>query len=241
MGLRLTERDERILRHIARYRLTTLETVARLYFEPEGKTLEAAKSTLRRLWQDEEPLIESKPLTGKGREVYYHLGTAGARALGLPDPERMAHGFDKLEVRATHVGRLYFCCHGEAPRPKFTAEEFDQFFPGYRAPGSDLQARFFQDAYYLDTSDGVRRLGRILVDNGRDLVATAARLVEQVEAMFPEFLAADRFALALVFATEAKCDRARFTLRNQPLRDGLPLFVVLDHQPVLKDILATES
>src|SRR5262249_3518377 len=152
------------------------ETVWSCFFKDEGKSQEAAKSTLRRLWQEDPPLLASQPLTGVGNAVYYHLTPEGAAALGFAEPKRIGHGFAKADVRAMHYGRLLFCCHGEQPRPKFTAEEFDLCFPGLRAPGTELFARFFVDAYYLDVDpEGIKRLGLILVDTGRDLVELARR------------------------------------------------------------------
>lgn len=240
MALRLTERDTQILRHVARYRLTTLATVWTLYFKPEGKSEEAAKSTLRRLWQDDAAYLAAQPLYGHGKAVYYHLTPAGAAALGFPDPARIGHGFDKADVRATHYGRLLFCCHGAQPRPKFTAEEFDACFPDLRAPGTELAARFFVDAYYLDVDDeGVNRLGLILVDTGRDLVDLARRTLGSLRSSLGEFFAARRVAVALVFASDQKVRHTRYALTAKPIEEGLR--VVLDAQPALHDLLVTTA
>jgi hypothetical protein len=240
MPLRLQDRDLRILRHVARYRLTTLETVWLCFFKAEGKSQEAAKSTLRRLWQDETPYLASQPLTGFGKAVYYHLTPEGAAALGFAEPKRIGHGFDKADVRAAHYGRLLFCCHGEPRRPKFTPEEFDACFPGLRAPGTELFARFFVDAYYLDVDpDGVQRLGLILVDTGRDLVDLARRTLGALRAALAEFFAAERMAVALVFASDHKLRHTRFALAAHPIDAGIR--VVLEAQPALRDLLVTST
>ncbi len=240
MAIRLTARDLRILRHVARYRVTTLETVWSCFFKSEGKSQEAAKSTLRRLWQEDPPYLASQPLSGFGKAVYYHLTPAGAAALGFAEPLRIGHGFDKADVRALHYGRLLFCCHGERPRPKFTAEEFDACFPGLRVPGSELFARFFVDAYYLDVDpDGVKRLGLILVDTGRDLLDLARRTLGALKASLADFFAAERMAVALVFASDQKLRHTRFALKAHPIEAGIR--VVLDAQPALRELLVTSD
>ena len=56
----LTERDEEILRHVARYRLTTTEALRRLFF-PDAKP-GGEKNVLRRLTGE---YLQPQPLYGK--------------------------------------------------------------------------------------------------------------------------------------------------------------------------------
>jgi hypothetical protein len=228
MAIRLQDRDRQILRHIGRYRLSTPEIVHRLFYEPEGADLEAAKSTLRRFWQDpENTYIESASLYGQGREVYYYLTPLGARTIGIPEPQKV--GVPDMEFRARLLGCLLFCC-AKTPRPKFTVEEFEACFPGVMEDGSELQKRFFHDAYYLDVDEsGVRRLGRIIVDGGRNAVETAQRAVNTAAETVPRFVYGSRFALALVFPNDQKLRRVRHALHSRPLEPEVRL--IFEAQP----------
>lgn len=239
MAVRLQERDERILRHLARYRLSTPEIIFNLYFKPEGhKSTEGMKSTLRRLWKDpESAFLDSKKLYGSGRDVYYHLTPQGASYLGFANATDIGHGFDKMDVRARHLGCLLFACGGETPRPKFTVEEFQTCFPGTLERGTDFYARFFSDAYFLDDRDGVRRLGRLLVDTGGDTTKVLQRAAETAVATLPRFVAAGRFSLALVLPTAEKLRRVRQHMRQAPLDPPIPF--LLDEQPGILPLLAT--
>ena len=75
--LRLTERDEQLLRHLAEFRSVSLPVFEAIF----GLTTDAAKSNLRRLMGCKPALIRSRPLYG--RHVYYQLTYAGTRRLGV--------------------------------------------------------------------------------------------------------------------------------------------------------------
>jgi len=238
MAVQLQPRDERILRHLARYRLSTPDVIFNLYFKPDGHTsLEGMKSTLRRLWQDRDgAYIASQKLYGSGRDVYYHLTPHGAAYLGFPEPEAVGKGTDKMDVRARHYGCLLFCC-GEVPRPKFTLEEFEACFPGTLERGGDLRVRFYSDAYFLAEENGVRRLGRLLVDTGGDPRKVLERALETAQDTVPRFVDAGRFALAMVLPTPQKLTRLKQHLRLFPLKPSVP--VILEEQAALLPLLAT--
>ena len=148
MALYLPEREHRILDHVARYRLSTVEVIHRLYFKPENLSLGATHSTLARLRKDPtRAYLASQKLYGTGRAMYFHLTERGAAYLGVPPT--IGHGFDDLHIRAHYLGRLLFSC-GRIQRPKFSLSEFDAIWPGLLEPGSELRKRFYSDAYFLD-------------------------------------------------------------------------------------------
>ena len=161
------DHEQRILEHVGRHLFSIPPVTHRVCFEPHGLPLGATYSTLARLQKHD--YLGKQKLYGTGREVYHHLTPRGAAYLGLPPS--IGHGFDNLHVRARYFGQLLFSC-GRILRPKFCLTEFDRIFPGHLEPGSELRKRFYSDAYFLDETDGVRRLGRILVDTGGDMLKT---------------------------------------------------------------------
>ena len=231
----LDEREDRVLNHVARYRLSTPAIIHRLYFAPDNLPVAATQSTLTRLRNNPTlAFLRSQKLYGTGRDVYYHLTERGAAYLGLPPS--IGHGFDNLHVRAQYLGQLLFSC-GRIQRPKFTAAEFEHVFPGLLEPGTELRKRFFSDAYFLDETDAVRRLGRILVDTSGDMLKVMEKALAVATVTLAPFVRARRFTLAVVFPTHAKLGHFRYLLRQTQSLDAV--HVILDAQPALLPLLAT--
>lgn len=202
-------KQERVLAHVARYRLTTTRILDRLYFPADTPAHDARKSVVKQLTR--QGYLASAPLLGEGREVYYHLTAAGAVHLGFPETYG---GIGQDLVRA--YARLLFCCAQKA-RPRFTAAEFDAAFPGLRPAGSQLFRDFPGHAYYLDTdSAGTRRLGRILDIAGHFKPAVVGAALSYAEGAFPALVADNRFCLALVVATVAKRQEIARALAEAP-------------------------
>jgi hypothetical protein len=205
--MQITERDEDILRHVARYRLTTSEVLRRLYFasaKPGGE-----KNVLRRLTGD---YLQPRPLYGK--RVYYQLTPAAAMTLGESEESAAPLGPQAL-VRL--YGTLAFCCLGKTLKPVFTRAEFLQAFPGF-ADRLDLG----QTHFYLDDDGQTVRLGQILVEQGGEylrLLNKCRRLIERGREVpgFQEIIADELFVIALVIAEESKRDMLYAQLRKVPL------------------------
>ncbi|MBK8183340.1 MAG: hypothetical protein IPK63_10800 [Candidatus Competibacteraceae bacterium] len=81
----LTERDEEILKHVTRYRLTTTESLTPLVF-PDAKP-GGEKNVLRAF---DERYLQPQPLYGK--RVYYQLTPVAAKALGETGGKRHPFG-----------------------------------------------------------------------------------------------------------------------------------------------------
>lgn len=235
VAVRLKERDERILRHVSRYRVSVPDVLMRLFFA--GQTEEAMKSTLKRLRRKESALLASAKLYARGNEVYYHLTPAGAASVG--SSEKTAHALTDHEQLVRAFGQLLFCCGGEVLRPKFSAEEFDRAFPGMRVEGSPLARRFPYDAFFLDVDDiGTRRLGRVLIDNGGAEVLFRARAaVREDDEVLRQFVAEGRYTIAILVATESKAEQVRRQAATRPLGEARPVRCVVEWHEALAGLL----
>jgi len=119
----MTPRDEQILRHIARHRLSIRPVLARLFF----KSPDAAGNVIARLLKS--GLIQSSKFPDGFS--YYELTDEGARAIGLSKTP---------EVRDDHcvhaaLAALWFCAMEEQSRLLLSAAE-EQELLGVNAPGA---------------------------------------------------------------------------------------------------------
>jgi hypothetical protein len=227
--VRLTERDQAILRHVQRYRVTTPETLLKVFYDSTRQSIEAPKSTLKRLRAA--GYLASDALYASGNETYHHLTAEGAKVLGVPPEVAGPYDAQRLFIQ---YGRLLFCCHGPRPRPKFLDTEFDAAFRGRRTPASEFGKRFYVDAYYLDIdADDVRRLGTILVEHSRDIVPRLEKTLTRMHELLPEFFEEGRFALALVTSTDARREDLRKQLSAWRAREGITVPVTVEAYPAL--------
>lgn len=221
--MQITERDTDILRHVARYRLTTSEVLRRQYFptaKPGGE-----KNVLRRLTGD---YLQARPLYGK--RVYYQLTAAAARTLGESEEHSLPHGPQAL-VRL--YGTLAFCCLGARARMVFTRAEFIHAFPSF-ADRLDLG----QSHFYLDDDGRTVRLGQILVEQGGDylrLLNKCRRLVERGREIpgLRDIIADELFVMALVIAETSKRDMLYAQMRKNPL----PVWCRVEVVPTLGQLM----
>ena len=119
----MTPRDEQILRHVARHRLTIRPVLQRLFF----KSPDAAGNVVARLLKA--GLLESSKFPDGFS--YYQLTEAGARAIGLSEPPRVR---DEHSAHAA-LAALWFCSMDESPRLLLTGAE-EQELLGVNAPGA---------------------------------------------------------------------------------------------------------
>ena len=203
----LTERDEEILRHVARYRVTTTEALRRIFF-PETKP-GSEKNVLRRLIGEH---LQSQPLYGK--KVYYQLTPSSAKALGESDECATPFGPQAL-VRL--YGVMAFCCLGKAMKQVFTKAEFIKEFAAF---GQSLDLG--QNHFYLDYDGKTTRLGQIMVDQGAEyqhLINKCRKLIEKGRELpgFQEIIANELFVIAIVLTEDSKRDMLHAQMRKNPL------------------------
>lgn len=119
----MTPRDEQILRHVARHRLTIRPVLQKLFF----KSADAAGNVVARLLKAGS-LESSKFPDGFS---YYQLTEEGAKAISLTEVPRAS---DSHAVHAA-LASLWFCSMDEGLRLLLTAAE-EQELLGVNAPGA---------------------------------------------------------------------------------------------------------
>ena len=194
---RLQERDEDILEHVRRYRLSTPEVLHRLFFDDSERN--AVTKVTTRL--TELKFLENHPLFGANR--YFTLGSLGARAMG-----RTQKNVGPLGPQALYrdFGALEFFCRANPPRTNFTVSELardPKFAP--------LLARKIDSShYYLDVEDGVNRLGYLWVEGGGPIEHIVRKVQQKIidprmsVPILANYIQTRRFVVAVVTCTEAK-------------------------------------
>jgi hypothetical protein len=214
----LTVRDEEILRHVARYRVTTTESLRRIFF-PDSKP-GSEKNVLRRLIGEH---LQSQPLYSK--KVYYQLTQNAAKALG--ESEECATPFGPQALVRLY-GVMAFCCLANTQRQVFTKAEFIQKFTSF---GELLDLG--QNHFYLDYDGKTARLGQIIVDQGGEyqrLINKCRRLIERGREFpgFQEIISNELFVIAIVLTENSKREMLYAQLRKNPLPVWCRVEVVSD-------------
>ncbi len=210
--VRLTDRDHAILGHVHRYRLTTIEVLRRLFWEP-GCTPNAVSQVLARLaaFLHEAPLI--------GPQKIYLLTAAAAREYGEdedfaspPGPTSLAH----------HLAMLEYCCLADERREHITAREIREGFPGFDGRGIARNR-------YFHTEGEHPWLGWLEVDCGSNAEARVRKCHKQfakrynAEGLkFRELADAGRFGIVLITTSDGKRRALERALRKL---DPFPLEV----------------
>ncbi|TWU64519.1 hypothetical protein V7x_00630 [Crateriforma conspicua] len=151
--IRLQHRDHAILRHIARYRMTTAETLHEMFFA--GKGADAVTSTLRRL--READYVCSSDLAPP-RRCYYRLTARATRAIGVAPSLSRPLGEQALPIR---YAVLRHC--SKSKRQFLTADEFCSEFSECVATGLP------NEPYCLHDDGESPGLVFLLVDLGADV------------------------------------------------------------------------
>ena len=217
--IRLQKRDEKILEHIKRFRMTTAETLHGEFFDGKGE--DAVTSTIRRLRAAQ--YIVSADL-GPPNRRYYHLTAKSTRLLGLPSSFSCSLGEQALPIRHAI---LRFCCTGE-DRHLLMPSEFSEEFP------SCQEKRIPKEPYYLDSKNGVTRLSFLMPDLG----AEAGRIVRKCRRAFSvrreiegfkTLIQGDAFSVTVLTARNSKRDAIIAALkRAESFSDPVSVVVVPD-------------
>lgn len=245
-GIRLGPRDRAILRHVARFRMTTIDALHRTFFA--GKRRDAVKSTVRRLCgrARRDGYLHAEPLDA--RRVYYRLTSRATNLLGLGKDHARPLG---LQARIRRYAVLWLLCIEEsADRVPMTPRDFPEQFgvAGHRLP----RAHF----YIEERHGGETRLGYAVVDHGRHprrIYRNVARTLQRFlrHGWLDEFIAAGAFDVAVLTVSEPKRrslqrglepylrkvlepDLSRFGFRRG---DPLPLMLSVRVVPGLLEIL----
>ncbi len=198
-NIRLTDRDRRILKHVERQRMTTIEAVQTVFFPHNER--DAAKSTLRRLYGAPPDHLYLCPEPLDARRVYYRLTPKGARLIGAAKEAARPLG---LQARVERYALLwFFCVECPGKRTPFHPRKFPEQF---KLQGERLPRKNF---YVEEDASGEVCLGYVMVDHRADtrrLVRKAAATLQRFlrRGWFDEYLRAGAFALTVLTATEEK-------------------------------------
>ncbi len=228
----LKGRDERILRHVTRYRLTTLDVVHHLFFEPEGKCKETARTVVRRLRKHEpekgRPALLMRT-TLVGRQPCYHLTPLAARMLGVPSAPTALIG---THARPIAYGVLLFCCLSDEPRRCESRAAMQDLYPEIAPcfrPGQN---------FFLRTDQaGVERFGQIYVDLGAEARPFIRKVLKAYRrhCKHPEFLSKhdEHFSFAIVTHSKSKRDALIRAARDL----GVKVPITIAVRPLLADVV----
>lgn len=213
-----------VLDHLKRYRVTTKDMLNRSVFLTQDDRKQYQNVIHRTLMK--KGLIESHEF--RGAAVYYQLTAQGAREIDAP-PD--AHKPLTLSRLYELYAELLFCCYDEKkPRPKLTTEEFNHWFPERLEKG-----RWLPGAYFIDEEEGVRRLGRILVDTSKNLANARDTALRDVTELGEDFLTEGRFMVAIVAPSRGAARDAQACMK--PIKERGVRVVAVDFKDQLSPIL----
>lgn len=232
-SVRVTDRDQDILDHVTRHRITTREAVQRLFLSDHE--LNAATKVLRRLVRADYLADGTLP---DGQTKYWRLSPSYVNARGLHPYNAKPLNFGPA---IEHFGVLAFCCLRDTTRHLYTREEFRERFPDH------YDERLLRSHYYLDTDKhGVERLGLIVVDAGRRDEMRWIRRFRQLyqrRLSLPGFRKRLRdpdilFLIAVVVPTEGKkAALARSIAQSEQNGDHWPIMFRIEVEPRLERMM----
>ena len=110
----MEDRDEKILRHIGRYRVSIRAVIEQLFFSGES-----CDHVLQRLSKDGR--VQTHRAAIPGGLSYYQLSLTEARRLGFPDSRARQ---DKTKLLRRELAVLWFCCMTPNRRKRLEREEY---------------------------------------------------------------------------------------------------------------------
>lgn len=177
---RITGRDRRILSHLSDFHSATAEVLQRRFFP--DKSMEAVRSTMRRLSTGPHDVVQSVPLDG--RRFWYQLTSRGAQLVGHKAYDCRTLG---LHATARQYALQWFLFLAHEDVRLINLHDFPDLFPvrGHRLP----QGRFYfrtmslagsQETLHPEAGDHgattVQRLGYVAFDFGGRPLRIAQRL-----------------------------------------------------------------
>ena len=207
-NLRLMQRDQAWLAHVARYRLTTVDVVQRL-LQP-NVSRNAIGKVLGRLC--DAGLLSKYPLLHPTR--YYVLGEGGAQALGIGTHRTVPLGPQSLPME---YGVLLYAALGNRLRQRLTKQELlDRC--GW------LPAALAEAPHCTDIKQSALELVRVDLGGPADHVARKCAADLREREKFREFsmlVKENRFRLVIVTSTAEKSVAIRQSLNRHEWPEGL--------------------
>jgi hypothetical protein len=206
-----------LLKHIARYRLSTLAAISRL---PEFAGVGPRR--LRRLLRQCSDAGELSSAVLHHGTRYWFLTPCGAQQCGL-DVDRSGPLSEVAKIRAYAL--LAFCCLSANSRHLLAASDFSGQFPVLHRPG-------MAGRYYFDPA-GHGQLGMARIDAGHygrwDRVAESVQEDLSAHLRRPawrKLIDAGRFELAVLTVFSQKAQRVREAISRRPVMQAVPVRIV---------------
>ncbi len=219
--VRLTGRDEAILDHLRRYRITTIEALHRLFWGPTT-TPNAVSQVLARLGA----YVRGVDV---GNRSFYQLTPEAARESGEDEDFAKFPGATSL---ARHYAMLEYCCLGDVRREHITARELRENFPSCDGRGIARNA-------YFHTFEAPAKMGWLEVDCGNHAATRAkkcrkqfAKRYEAEGLRFRQLADAGQFGIALVTSSAGKKQALERALAKL---DPFPIAIHIS--PTLRELL----
>ncbi len=207
---KLTADDTAILRHIARYRLTVVEALARL---PECQRHTAAELAARLQRLDRADFVASTCLH-TDRQCY-ELTRKGAIRVGHSLADRDSHARLSEATKIRRFAALSFCCLTSVRRQRLTAAELADQVAGLNGSEADTP-------YYVTRDEAAPRIGFLRVDLGghgrwdRILAKCQQDVREHADnPRWTPWIGSNRFEVTLVTALPQKAERLHRALSQQ--------------------------
>jgi hypothetical protein len=153
--IRLGERDLKILRFVARYRLVPLDILWKNFFPGQGR--DAAKSTLRRLLGKAPTHRYLRPQFLDGTRVAYRLTRRGCHELGVS--QRLARPLGP-RAKVERLAVLAFLHATSRPCKPLIGQKLREFLE------LDQAERLPKATFYLESSDTQTVFGVLFIDCG---------------------------------------------------------------------------
>ncbi|MEZ5940294.1 MAG: hypothetical protein R3C18_02805 [Planctomycetaceae bacterium] len=217
---RIKARNRRLLEHVARYRLTTVEALCRVVIP--GLSANAVSKTVNRICDS--GLLKKFTLIHPTR--YYILSEAGAKALGVGIHRCAPLGPQSLPME---YAVLAYATLGKEGRQRLTLEEVQHLCPWLPTP-------LAQAHHCFDERQQVLELVRTDLGGPADHVARKSFADLTARRRIPEFnqlIQANRFRLVVITATKEKSSAIKRSLDRHDWPAGLAL-----HLPVVPQLLS---
>lgn len=196
--IRLGDRDLAILRFIGEQRTSWLEAIHGRFYD--DRSIEAARSTMRRLCGRPPNFRFVRVEQLDGSRNFFRLTARGAKVIGAPAAASGPLGRTALLRR--YALQWYIEVDGKESRWHCNPRDYPDLFPveGQRLPRAN---------FYLEESSAGTMLGFAIEDYGTDSRRVSRRAVDLLERFlvnrwFDELFAAKRFGVTFLMATQEK-------------------------------------
>lgn len=217
---RISKRDLSIIKHAARYRLTTKETLHRLFFDANAPN--AVTKVVNRLcdenWLSKFPLLYPRQYFVPGKRAVHSLGLPLARSLPM-GPQSLPTDFAILAYAMSEKGVR-----------RITTKELVTHFPWYRA-------EWTFSPHLLRASKETSTLEIVRIDLGGPADHVARKCYSDVftrheSKEFRDAIREQRIRLVVITATTDKASAIQLALQGHAWPPGLGL-----HLSVIPDLL----